>query len=65
MKELEINLKKKADTWVKAKPKTMGRMVRLTVDVPPDLHQKLKMKCVMERTTIADMVRGWIEEQCK
>jgi hypothetical protein len=31
----------------------------------PDLHQKLKMKCVMECTTIADMIRGWIEEECE
>ncbi len=62
MKDYDINLKKKTDTWVKAKPKTTGRMIRLTIDVTPELHQKLKMKCVMEHCTIADMVRSLLED---
>jgi hypothetical protein len=67
MKDLEITLKekKKADAWVKDKPARRGRMIRLTIDVAPDIHQKLKVKCAMERITIADMVRGWMEEKLR
>jgi hypothetical protein len=67
MKEIEINLKekKKADAWVKDKPKIRGRMIRLTIDITPELHQKLKLKCVMERSTIADIVRGLLEEKVR
>jgi hypothetical protein len=67
MKDLEIKLKKdkKAENWVKEKPKLpTSKMIRLTVDVSPNLHMKLKLKCVQERITIADMIRGWIEEKC-
>lgn len=65
MKDFDINLKKKADTWVKDRPanrRVTGRMIRLTIDVTPELHQKLKMKCVMEHCTIADMVRSLLED---
>jgi hypothetical protein len=64
MKDLDINLhKKKAVSWVKGKRSIEEKMVRLTVDVTPDMHQKLKVKCAVERTTIADMIRGWMEEK--
>jgi hypothetical protein len=67
MKDFDINLKqRKAVDWVKGKRRRIeAKMVRLTIDVTPDMHQKLKMKCVVERTTIADMIRGWMEEKLR
>jgi hypothetical protein len=66
MKDLNINLRqKRATAWTKGKRRIEVKMVRLTIDVAPDMHQKLKMKCVVERTTIADMVRGWMEEKLR
>jgi hypothetical protein len=58
-------IQKKAVKWVKGKRNIEVKMVRLTIDIAPDIHQKLKMKCVVERTTIADMVRGWMEEKLR
>jgi hypothetical protein len=63
MKDYDIKLKEKADTWVKEKPKVAGKTIRLTIDLDADVHQKLKMRCVAERITIADMMRRWIEEK--
>ncbi len=63
MKDLEINLKKGAESWVKQKPKGSEKMVRLTVDVTESLHQRLKLRCVTERRTIADMIRELLEEK--
>jgi hypothetical protein len=61
----EMNLKREAVTWVKGKQRMDVNLVRLTIDVAPDIHQKLKVKCAMERITIADMVRGWMEEKLR
>jgi len=65
MKDYDIKLKDKAaDAWMKQqKPKVAGQTIRLTIDLNADLHQKLKMRCVAERITIADMMRRWIEEK--
>jgi hypothetical protein len=55
----------KAESWIREKRRIESKKVRLTIDVTPEMHQRLKMKCVMEHTTIADMVRGWMEEKLK
>jgi hypothetical protein len=34
--------------------------VRLTANVRADLHMKLKMKAVQERTTVGDLIEAWI-----
>jgi hypothetical protein len=39
-------------------------MKRLTIDVPLDLHRKLKVKAAMEGVKMADLVRDWIKERC-
>ena len=66
-KDVRITSKphKTADQWVSSnKPKEpTGEVKRVTVDLPVETHQKLKIKCVMERVNIADMVRSWIEEK--
>jgi hypothetical protein len=37
---------------------------RLTIDVPVDLHRRLKMKAASEDVRMKDLVRRWIEEGC-
>ena len=38
--------------------------VRLTVNIRDDLHQKLKIKAVQERTTVGELIEQWIEGWC-
>jgi ParG protein len=56
-----------AEEWAEgiepAPKKSTGDVKRVTVDLPIEIHQKLKIRCVMERVNIADMVRKWIEEK--
>lgn len=35
--------------------------VRITVDLEPDLHRRLKIKAAMEGVRMADLVREWID----
>lgn len=35
--------------------------VRLTVNIRDDLHQKLKIRAVQERTTVGDLIEEWVE----
>ena len=35
--------------------------VRLTANVRADLHMKLKMRAVQERTTVGELIENWIE----
>jgi hypothetical protein len=35
--------------------------VRLTANVRSDLHMKLKMRAVQERTTVGELIEAWIE----
>lgn len=41
------------------------KMKRLTIDIPPDIHRKLKAKAALEGTTIVDMVRPYLEKLVK
>jgi hypothetical protein len=34
--------------------------VRLTANVRADLHMKLKMRAVQERTTVGELIEAWI-----
>jgi len=36
---------------------------RLTLDMPQSLHTKLKIKAMEEGTTMAKMLKGWINEK--
>jgi len=40
-------------------------MKRLTIDVPEDLHRRLKVKAATEGAKMADLVRAWITERCE
>jgi hypothetical protein len=35
--------------------------VRLTANVRADLHMKLKMRAVQERTTVGELIETWIQ----
>jgi hypothetical protein len=71
MKDIKMSLKphKSAEQWLDERSqdttsKDAPRDVkRVTVDLPIEVHQKLKIKCVVERINIADLVRRWIEEK--
>lgn len=41
------------------------RTKRLTIDIPASLHSRVKLRCVQDETTIADVVRSYLEEQFK
>ena len=57
------------DQWVAggeetppAKPgKPTGKMARLTIDLPPELHAKFKSTCALKGTRMIDEVRQFIE----
>ncbi len=57
------------DQWVSGgegsppiKPeKPTGKMARLTIDLPPDLHAKFKATCALKGTRMIDEVRRFIE----
>ena len=54
-----------AEQWVhKEKTKApTGNMKRLTLDIPEDLHRKIKLKAVQEGRTIADMLRAVLDAE--
>jgi hypothetical protein len=35
--------------------------VRLTVNIRDDLHQRLKIRAVQERTTVGELIEQWVE----
>lgn len=76
-KQVSIGLKpgaaKRAEEWVTrpAVPEEPPEeelppaiMKRLTIDVPEDLHRRLKVKAANDGVRMADLVRQWIEEGC-
>jgi hypothetical protein len=36
--------------------------IRLTVNVRADIHQRLKIRAVQERTTVGDLIEEWVED---
>lgn len=61
-----------ADDWVRsggeAQPASApesppaGKLARLTIDLPPELRDRFKAACAMQRTKMVDEVRRFIEE---
>ena len=47
------------DDWVEKRetPTEKPKMKRLTIDVPEDLHRKIKAECALRGSKIADEVR--------
>jgi hypothetical protein len=54
-----------ADSWVETSlPAAAARAVkpkRLTIDIDPNLHTRLKLHCVQRDVRIADLLRDLIE----
>lgn len=49
------------EPWVEHR--NMEAMKRLTVDIPIRLHAKLKARCAMRGTKMADEIREWLEKE--
>lgn len=63
-------LPKPAEAWVgntdvaeKAPPKPDLPTKRLTVDVPEDLHRRIKVQCAMKDVQISDVVRDILSKE--
>jgi predicted HicB family RNase H-like nuclease len=73
-KKLSIGLRpgtvRDAEEWVNERPDDEQKPVedvslkRLTIDIPENLHRKLKVKAATEGVRMADLVRAWITENC-
>lgn len=50
---------------VEEDPKEKQRNVRITVDLPEDLHMELKLRSIREKTTIRKYVIGLLEEKLR
>ena len=65
-KDIKLNLpsSKSADSWVQDKqPKTNEKMKRFTVDVPEELHKRVKVQCYMQGKLMADVLREVLERE--
>lgn len=51
-----------ADDWVQTRSTESDAMKRLTIDVPQDLHRRLKLMAASQGVNMADLVREWIED---
>jgi hypothetical protein len=51
-----------ADTWVENRVTETESIKRLTIDIPKDLHRRLKLLAASQGVNMADLVRGWIQE---
>jgi hypothetical protein len=48
-----------ADQWVKG---AAGKMKRFTIDVPEELHRRIKRSCADRGTKMADEIRAMLEK---
>jgi hypothetical protein len=39
-----------------------GKLARLTIDLPPELHAQFKATCALQGTRMIDVVRGFIAD---
>ena len=65
--KLKPGVQKHAEAWVgegHAPATPRGPQKRLTIDIPVELHRKLKVKAASDGVRMADLVRSWIEEGC-
>ena len=52
-----------ADAWVDSRNDEPEARKRLTIDLPASLHRRVKIACVMEETTIVEVVRELLTER--
>lgn len=61
-----VNLTRPAESWVEGKAKPSigsGPTKRLTVDVPADLHKRIKVDCAATGRQISDVVRELLDQK--
>lgn len=62
-----VSLSRPADAWIEGaparSPKIEGPTKRLTVDIPKDLHKRIKAHCAEHETQISDAVRIILAEK--
>jgi len=51
-----------ADAWVESRGKPV-KLKRLTIDIPADLHRRLKADCAGRDIAMADVIREMLERQ--
>ena len=61
---------KEVTEWVETRSKPaasslVGKPKRLTIDLDPELHRRLKVDCVQKDIQIADRIRGLIQKDLK
>lgn len=67
---LKPGVQKRAEEWVtepatsRVEEDALTATKRLTIDVPEELHRRLKVKAAVEGVNMADLVRAWITEKC-
>lgn len=62
--KLSMPVKKQADQWVTdQKPKIDTVMKRFTIDVPADLHMRIKTQCAMKGTNMTDVLRTLLNRE--
>lgn len=44
---------------------TPTKPVRITVDLPPELHRRVKIEALNQGKAMTDLIREWIEINCK
>ena len=57
-----------ADSWVKSREAGEGEkqpMKRLTVDLPAELHARVKAQCALRGVKISDEIRALLEQRFK
>lgn len=50
------------DEWVKNRSTEEVKMKRLTIDVPEDLHRRIKSGCASKGVKMADEIRTLLEQ---
>jgi hypothetical protein len=50
-----------ADNWVQTRSTDSESMKRLTIDIPADLHRRLKLIAASKSVNMVDLLREWIE----
>lgn len=52
------------EAWVKEQPKPAApeKVARLVVELPADLHRRLKGRCGLEGATIKDVIQQLLEQ---
>ena len=64
-KQVDIPIKPDVEQWVYQEAtlqKRPEKLKRLTIDIPAELHRKIKLKAVQEGETIAQQIRRLLEE---